>query len=220
MEIKYDDIIKNEEISTYISKADLSLESMGYTDHSICHVVKCADVVKRILTALDYSPREINLGQIAAYMHDIGNVINRNNHAQTGALMAFNMLNKLGVNSEDIATVVNAIGNHDEEDGFPVNGVTAAIILADKTDVRRSRVRNTDNMDTDIHDRVNYAVKENEITINKEDKTLTLKLELDTEITPIMEYFEIFLQRMKMCIKAAQVLNIQFKLVINDQQLL
>ena len=115
--ITYKEIRNNDEIATYISQADMSLASMGYTDHSICHVVKCADVVKRILTALDYSPREINLGQIAAYMHDIGNVINRNNHAQTGAVMAFNMLNKLGVNSEDIATVVNAIGNHDEEDG-------------------------------------------------------------------------------------------------------
>ena len=193
---------------------------MGYTDHSACHVTKCAEVVKQILTTFDYSSRDINLGQIAAYMHDIGNVINRHNHAQTGAVMAFRILDNLGLSSEDIATVVNAIGNHDEHDGFPVNNVTAALILADKTDVRRSRVRNTKHMDTDIHDRVNYAVKENKIDIDKENRTLTLRLTLDTEITPIMDYFEIFLQRMSMCYNAAKALNIQFKLVINEQELL
>ena len=218
--IKYEDILKNKEIATYISKADLSLESMGYTDHSACHVTKCAEVVKQILTTFDYSSRDINLGQIAAYMHDIGNVINRHNHAQTGAVMAFRILDNLGLSSEDIATVVNAIGNHDEHDGFPVNNVTAALILADKTDVRRSRVRNTKHMDTDIHDRVNYAVKEKKIDIDKENRTLTLRLTLDTEITPIMDYFEIFLQRMSMCNNAAKALNIQFKLVINEQELL
>ena len=218
--IKYEDILKNEEIKTYISKADLSLKSMGYTDHSASHVIKCAEVVKRILTTLDYSSRDINLGQIAAYMHDIGNVVNRHNHAQNGAIMAFNILNRLNMSSEDIATIINAIGNHDEHDGFPVNPVTAALILADKTDVRRSRVRNTDNMATDIHDRVNYAVKENEIDINKETRTLTLKLTLDISITPIMDYFEIFFQRMSMCINAAKALDIKFKLVINEQELL
>ena len=218
--VKYEDILKNKEIATYISMADLSLKSMGYTDHSANHVAKCAEIVRRILTEFDYSPREINLGQIAAYMHDIGNVINRHNHAQNGAIMAFRILDNLGMSSEDIATVVNAIGNHDEHDGYPVNSVTAALILADKTDVRRSRVRKTDHMDTDIHDRVNYAVKENKIDINKEDRTLTLSLTLDTKITPIMDYFEIFLQRMSMCINAAKALDIRFKLVINEQQLL
>lgn len=218
--VKYEDILNNEEIKTYISKADLSLESMGFTDHAFEHVKKCAETVKNILSSFDYSSREINLGQIAAYMHDIGNVVNRHYHAQTGAVMAFRILDNLGMSSEDIATIVNAIGNHDEKDGYPVNAVTAALILADKTDVRRSRVRPINNMETDIHDRVNYAVQENALKIDKKKRTLTLKLTLDTNITPIMDYFEIFLDRMRMCVKAAKTLNLTFKLIINNQTLI
>jgi len=218
--IKYEDILNNEEIKTYISKADLSLESMGFTDHAFEHVRKCAQTVKYILSSCNYSSREINLGQIAAYMHDIGNVINRHGHAQTGAVMAFRILDNLKMSSEDIATIINAIGNHDEKDGYPANPVTAALILADKSDVRRSRVRTINNMETDTHDRVNYAVNENELEIDKENKTITLKLTLDTSVAPIMDYFEIFLDRMNMCIKAATVLNLEFKLVINNQTLI
>ena len=218
--ITYKDILKNEEIATYISQADVSLASMGYTDHSFGHVKKCAKLVKQILETFGYSKREINLGQIAAYMHDIGNVVNRHNHAQSGAIMAFRILDNLGMNSKDIATIVSAIGNHDEGSGFPVSATAAALILADKTDVRRSRVRNPETYEFNIHDRVNYAVKKSEVTLDKENKMLTLTINIDTKITPVMDYFEIFLDRMSLCKKAAKKLDIWFRLVINGLELM
>ena len=197
--IRYSDVLKNEEIKTYIAQADINLASLGYTDHSFAHVKKCAKLVKDILETFDYSKREINLGQIAAYMHDIGNCINRNNHAQSGAIMAFRILDKLGMNDEDIATIISAIGNHDESDGTPVNATAAALILADKTDVRRSRVRYPQTRMFNIHDKVNYAVKESSVVLDKENRTIALYLTLDTSITPVMDYFEIFLARMIIC---------------------
>lgn len=218
--ITYKDILKNEEIATYISQADVSLASMGYTDHSFTHVKKCAKLVKQILETFDYSKREINLGQIAAYMHDIGNVVNRNNHAQSGAIMAFRILDNLGMQSKDIATIVSAIGNHDEGSGYPVSATAAALILADKTDVRRSRVRNPETYEFNIHDRVNYAVKKSEVTLDKDNRILTLTINIDTKITPVMDYFEIFLDRMSLCKKAAKKLNIWFRLVINGLELM
>lgn len=215
MEIKYEDIKSNDEINTYITEADNSLKAMGYTEHSFVHVSKCAKIVKIILTKLGYSKKEINLGQIAAYMHDIGNVINRVDHAQSGALMAFRILEKLEMPVKDIAIITTAIGNHDEETAFPVNAITAALILADKTDVRRSRVRNQDLSTFDIHDRVNYAVEKSDIKLDTEKKSISLELSINTEICAVMDYFEIFMNRMLLCRKAANKLDLKFGLIIN-----
>ena len=219
-QITFEAIKNNKDINAYISKADLSLEAMGYTDHSFGHVKKCAKLVKEILETFGYSPREVELGQIAAYMHDIGNVVNRCDHAQSGAIMAFQILKGLNMNSKEIATIVSAIGNHDEGTGFPVSATAAALILADKTDVRRSRVRNPETYEFNIHDRVNYSVKKSEVTLDKENRMLTLTLNIDTKITPVMDYFEIFLNRMSLCKKAAKKLNIWFRLIINDLELI
>jgi len=218
--IKYEEILNNEEIATYVTQADTALASMGYTDHSFGHVKKCAKVVKDILETFDYSEHEIELGQIAAYMHDMGNLVNRYNHAQNGALMAFNILNKMNIDPQDISTIVNAIGNHDEGSGFPVSAIAAALILADKSDVRRSRVRDPNTYEFNIHDRVNYAVEKSEVTIDKEQKLFTLSITLDTKITPVMDYFEIFLERMSLCKKAAKKLDIWFRLIINGLELM
>ena len=157
MNITYQTVRESEEIRTYIKQADASLKALGYTEHSFAHCTKCADTAKRILQSLDYPKHTIELAQIAAYMHDIGNVINRTDHAQSGAIMAFRILDKMGMSPKNTATVITAIGNHDEGTAYPVNEVSAALILADKTDVRRSRVRDRNTIDFDIHDRVNYA---------------------------------------------------------------
>ena len=217
--ITFEEIKQNEEIKAYVSKADLSLEAMGYTDHSFAHVLKCADTVKKILTTLDYSSHDIELGQIAAYMHDIGNTINRVDHGQTGAIMAFSILSNLGMDPNDIATIIGAIGNHDESAAYPINEITAALIIADKTDVRRSRVRNLMPEEGDIHDRVNYAVWNSQLDINKDKKEISLNLEIDTSIAPVMEYFEIFLTRTKLSKLAATKLGLRFKLFINGLEL-
>lgn len=221
LDITYQEILKNKEIATYISKADVSLESMGYTDHSFNHVKKCADTVKNILEKLNYSNREIELGQIAAYMHDIGNVINRHNHAQSGALMAFNLLSNLNLNCNDISTIITAIGNHDDESGYPIDATSAALIIADKTDVRRSRVRpyEIDSLNDDIHDRVNYAVEESDLEIDDINRIITLHIKLDTKIASVIDYFEIFSVRMSLCKKAASKLKMTFKLNINGDNL-
>ncbi len=213
--ISYEEIKDNHEIKSYIMQADLSLKAMGYTEHSFVHVTRCAEMVKMILTKLEYTKREINLGQIAAYMHDIGNVVNRVDHAQSGAVMAFRILDKLGMQTKDIASIVTAIGNHDESTAFPVNAITAALILADKTDVRRTRVRNTDITNFGIHDRVNYAVESSDVLISDDNKYIYLTLKIDTNICPVLEYFEIFLNRMMLCKKAAKHLGLEFKLNIN-----
>lgn len=213
--ITYAQIKSSLEINSYIKQADSSLNAMGYTEHSFAHVTKCANTVKEILTKLNYSQREIELGQIAAYMHDIGNVINRSDHAQSGAIMAFRILDKMGMPYNEIASIITAIGNHDENTAHPVNAITAALILADKTDVRRSRVRNHDFATFDIHDRVNHAVIENQVLLDEEKETISLILTIDTVICPVMDYFEIFLNRMLLCKKAASFLKITFKLKIN-----
>jgi metal-dependent HD superfamily phosphatase/phosphodiesterase len=218
-QISFEEIKKNEEIKAYISKADLSLEAMGFTDHSFGHVLKCADTVKKILTSLNYSAHEIELGQIAAYMHDIGNAINRVDHGQTGAIMAFTILSKLEMDPNDIAKIIGAIGNHDESAAYPINEITAALIIADKTDVRRSRVRHLTPVEGDIHDRVNYAVWSSNLLIDTEIKSIILSLEIDTSISPVMEYFEIFLTRTKLSTLAASKLGLTFKLVINGLEL-
>lgn len=219
MKITFNDIKNNESIQTYIRKADESLIALGYTEHSFAHVTKVARVASDILLTLGYSEREAELASIAGYLHDIGNVINRADHAQSGAVMAFRILDKMGADPDDIATIITAIGNHDEATAFPVNAIAAALILADKTDVRYTRVRNQDVANFDIHDRVNYSVKESNIHIVK-DSHLELCMKIDTKICAVMDYFEIFLNRMILCRKAAEKLGVEFWLVINGQRLM
>lgn len=219
MKITYEDIRNSETVKTYIQKADESLIALGYTEHSFPHVTKVAELASRILLTLGYSERDAELGRIAGYLHDIGNVINRVDHAQSGAVMAFRILDNMGADPEDIATIITAIGNHDESTAFPVNPIAAALILADKTDVRYTRVRNQAIANFDIHDRVNYSVKESEVEVVK-DSHIELRLKIDTEMCAVMDYFEIFLNRMILCRKAAEKLGVEFWLVINGQRLI
>ena len=215
--VTYDEIKHNEAIKTYIKKADEALNALGYTEHSFAHVGKVAETAGYILGETGATDREIELGKIAAYMHDIGNVVNRSEHSQSGAVLAFRILSNLGMEPEEIATVICAIGNHDEGVGVPVSPIAAALILADKSDVRRSRVRNTDPHSFDIHDRVNFSVYESSLKVNAEEKAVLLELKIDTEIGSIMDYFSIFLGRMDMCKKAAKALGLRFALTINQQ---
>ena len=218
--IDYEDIKKNKAINIYITEADNALGALGYTEHSFAHVSKVANDASYILETLGYSQRQVELVKIAGYLHDIGNLVNRVDHSQSGAIMSFRILNNLEMEPEEIALIVSAIGNHDEGTGVPVNELAAALILADKCDVRRSRVRNTDFASFDIHDRVNYSVTSSKINVNKNEKTLTLNLEIDTTISPVMDYFEIFLNRMILCKNAAKKLNLIFKLIINSQTII
>jgi len=220
MSITFRQVRENPEISVYIQKADEAMRAIGYTEHSFPHVRKVAQGAAAILMALDHPERTVELARIAGYMHDIGNVVNRHDHAHSGAVMAFVVLCKLGMIPEEVAAITSAIGNHDEATGAPINAVAAALILADKCDVRRSRVRDAENVSTDIHDRVNYAVVEGAIDLNAEDMTITLRLKIDTATSAVMDYFEIFLTRMLLCRRAAEYLNLRFKLVINDLELL
>ena len=219
MKITYKDIIQNDAVKTYIKKEDESLMALGYTEHSFVHVLKVAKSASKILLKLGYSEREAELAQIAGYLHDIGNVINRIDHAQSGAIMSFRILDKMGAEAEDIATIITAIGNHDETTAFPVNAVSAALIIADKSDVRRSRVRNQEFSTFDIHDRVNYAVTESNLYIEK-GNGITLELSVDTSICSLADYFEIFLERMLLSRKAAEKLEEEFKLIINGQRMI
>jgi len=218
--LTFHDIKKNEAVKTYIKKADETLGALGYTEHSFAHVGKVSDVAKYILETLQYPKREVELAQIAGYMHDIGNVINRHDHAQSGAVMAFRILDQLGATPEENAIIISAIGNHDEETAVAVNPIAAALILADKTDVRRSRVRNRDLATFDIHDRVNYAVEESHVSIMKDNTIFQLSLTIDSAMSSVMDYFEIFLGRMVLCKKAATRLNMNFELIINGQKVL
>lgn len=216
--LTYEEITKSEAIKTYITRADESLGALGFTEHSFAHVMHVAETAGYILKTMGYDDRTVELAKIAGYLHDIGNLVNRKEHSQSGAVMAWSILNDKGCDPGEVATIVTAIGNHDEGSGVPVNAVAAAMILADKSDVRRSRVRNRDISTFDIHDRVNYSVTSSTLKIN-EDKTLvTLKLAVDTKYGSVMDYFEIFMQRMILCRKAAETLGLQFKLIINEQQ--
>lgn len=218
--ISYENLRNIDSIKTYIKEADASLLALGYTEHSFQHVTKVAESVKYILSSLSFPEKDIELAQIAAYLHDIGNLVNRVDHSQSGAVMAFRILDNLDFTSEEIAPIVSAIGNHDEGTGVAVNNIAAALILADKSDVRRSRVRNTDIPSFDKHDRVNYSVKSSILKINEAKTLIKLKLEIDTRVSTITDYFEIFLDRMIMCKKAAAYLGLEFKLIINEQQLM
>ena len=211
---------QNKAIHTYIQKADESLVALGFTEHSFAHVTMVAENAGYILETLGYPQRDIELVKIAAYLHDIGNLVNREDHSQSGAVMAFHLLKDMQMEPEEIAEIMTAIGNHDEGTGRPVSPMAAALILADKSDVRRSRVRNTDISTFDIHDRVNYSVKKSELKINETHTIIKLKLSVDTRYGSVMDYFEIFMERMVMCRKAAEKLGMQFKLIINEQQLI
>ena len=219
-QVTFEQIKQDPDIRTYIKKADESLIALGFTEHSFAHVGLVAENSRYILETLGYPAREVELAQIAGYLHDIGNLVNRVDHSQSGAVMAFRLLQSLGFDPGETATIVTAIGNHDEGTGVPVNAVAAALILADKSDVRRSRVRNTDTSTFDIHDRVNYSVTKSELKINEARTLIKLKLTVDTHFGSVMDYFEIFMQRMILCRKAAEKLGLQFKLMINEQQLI
>ena len=220
MHITYETVRQSVEIRTYITQADASLLALGYTEHSFAHVTRCAVVAGDLLQELGYDAHTVELCRIAAFMHDIGNVVNRNDHAQTGAVMAFRILDNMGMEPSDVAAVITAIGHHDDSTAFPVNAIAAALLLADKTDVRRSRVRNRDTINFDIHDRVNYAVEQSDLRLDQKAKTVTLTLSINTEVCAVMDYFEIFLQRMLLCRKAAEFFGLTFKLDINGLTLL
>ena len=220
MRVTYEYVKRSEEIRTYITQADASLIALGYTEHSFAHVTRCAEVAGDLLAELGYDEHQIELCKIAAYMHDIGNVVNRHDHNVSGATMAFRILDNMGMEPEDVAAVITAIGHHDDATAFPVNAIAAALILADKTDVRRSRVRNRETINFDIHDRVNYAVERSEVSLDRDSKTFTLSLSINTEVCAVMDYFEIFLQRMLLCRKAAGFFGLTFKLDINGLTLL
>ena len=218
--VTFEDIKNNSNIKTYIPLADKSLLALGFTEHSFAHVGKVSSNAEYILSTLGADAHTVELAKIAGYMHDIGNLVNRIDHSQSGAIMAFRILDRLEMPAEDVATIITAIGNHDEGTGVAVNEVAAALILADKCDVRRSRVRNRDFATFDIHDRVNYSVTSSNLTINDEHTEILLELEIDTSISPVMDYFEIFLGRMVMCRKAAEKLGLRFKLIINSQTII
>ena len=218
--ISYDKIVNSDVIRTYITSADESLAALGFTEHSFTHVLHVAETAGYILKTIGYDERTIEIAKVAGYLHDIGNLVNRREHSQSGAVMAWSILNDMGGDPAEIASIVTAIGNHDEGTGVPVNDVAAAMILADKADVRRSRVRNRDKSTFDIHDNVNYSVIESVLEINQEKTEIQLNLKLDREYGSIMDFFEIFMERMLMCRRAAEKLGLKFKLRIDGQQLI
>ena len=215
-----EDIFKNQEVRAYIRQGNDNLGVIGFTEHGFAHAKRSSDTAREILTALGYPERTCQLAAIAGYMHDIGNTVNRVDHAHSGALMAFTILTKLGMSPQETGLICSAIGHHDERTAFPVNPVAAALILSDKSDVRRSRVRKDAELEEDIHDRVNYAVENSRLQIDPQGKLLIFHLTIDTKICPVMEYFEIFMDRMVLCRKAAQTLGLQFELIINNTRLL
>lgn len=218
--ITYQDIKTNEEINAYITMGDKGLGVLGYTDHSQAHAAKVAEIAGQILEELGYSSREVELAKIAGYMHDIGNAVNRHDHAHSGAILAFQILRDMGMHPEEAAQIVAAIGNHDEQTGTAVSAVSAALILADKTDVRRNRVRNQDKASFDIHDRVNYAAVESNVTVDLEKRVILLDISLDETMCSMLDYFEIFLERMLMCRRAAEMLKLRFKMTANANKVL
>ena len=218
--LTYDTLRQDAAINTYITRADESLSALGFTEHSFPHVCRVAELAGELLRGLGYDEHDIELARIAAYLHDIGNLVNRVDHSQSGAVMAFRILDHMDMDPADVATVVTAIGNHDEGTGVPVNAVAAALILADKSDVRRNRVRNRDIATFDIHDRVNYSVEHSALRVLPEEKVALLELTVDTHFSSVMDFFEIFMKRMLLCRRAAERLGLRFQLTINGQQLI
>ena len=215
----YEQVKQDEAVRVYIDQADASLKALGFTEHSFQHVTRVAQTAGWILETLGYPERTVELVQIAGYLHDIGNVVNRVDHSQSGAVMAFRILDRMNFPPEEIAAIVTAIGNHDEGTGQPVSAFAAALILADKSDVRRSRVRDKATVALDIHDRVNYSVTDCHLEFDEQRTSIRLILTVDTELGSVMEYLEIFMKRMLLCQKAAQALGLTFHLVINGQLL-
>ena len=216
----FEEIKRNEEIRTYMEKGNENLGVMGFTEHAMAHAMRCAHTAADILTKLGYEEKKVELAKIAGYMHDIGNCVNRTDHAHSGAIMAMSILRDMKMAPADIAVVIAAIGNHDEKTGTAVDEVSAALILADKCDVRRSRVRARTHADFDIHDRVNYAAENSTLEIDAQEKTITLDIMLNDTMCSVMDYFEIFTQRMIMCRRAAQKLGCSFHLVANGSKVL
>lgn len=219
--LKVEDLKKDEEIQILIKKADKQMEEIGYTEHGERHITVTSKIAGEILEAFGYSKREIELAKIAGYLHDIGNAVNREDHAHTGALLAYQLLKDRGMSIEEASSIMMAIGNHDEKTGNAVSPMSAALILADKSDVHRSRVRKGNEASRfDIHDRVNYAVEESKVVVDSENKKVILKLTIDTKICPVIKYFEIFLDRMLLSKRAAHYLGVWFELEINGATLL
>ncbi len=216
----YENLKNDDEIISYVKAANDVLGAIGYTEHGMAHAVKTGTDASMILESLGYTEKECELAKIAGLMHDIGNMVNRTDHAQSGALLAFDLLRARDFPVEDVIAITTAIGHHDEKTAAPVTPVAAALILADKSDVRTTRVRNRSTVYTDIHDRVNYAVFGSKIEVKNEEKLIILTLNIDTLICPVMEYFEIFLDRMVLCKKSAAFLGCDFELIINDTRLL
>ncbi len=216
--VTFADVKTSEEIKSLIQQGDLQLKLRGYTEHNLRHVTVVAENAGNILTILGYDERQVELAKIAGFMHDIGNAVNRQDHENSGAILAYTILTRMKMNISEAAQIMSAIGNHDETYGAPVSNISAALILADKSDVHRSRVRNQDPASFDIHDRVNYAVYKSSIDVS--DQKATLSLQIDTDISPVMDYFEIFLGRMSLCRRAAEFLKLDFNLVINENRLL
>lgn len=219
-QILYKDIIKNKEINEFIKKGDANLATLGYTEHSKTHCTLVAERAAYLLEKFGHADAEIELAKIAGYMHDIGNAINRTHHAEYGALLANELLKDTDMTLEDRITVVSAIGNHDESTGSPVDVISAALIIADKTDVRRSRVRQKERSAFDIHDRVNYAVTDSKLKIAEDKSVIALNLQIDENICSMYDYFEIFLERMMFCRKSAEILGTAFKLTANGRKVL
>ena len=215
----YEQVRRDEAVKVYIAQADASMNALGFTEHSFAHVGRVAQIAGYILETLGFPARTVELARIAGYLHDIGNLVNRVDHSQSGAVMAFRILDRMEFPPEEIAAIVTAIGNHDEGTGVPVNELAAALIIGDKSDVRRSRVRDKADIVDDIHDRVNYSVTDSDLTVDVEKRTATLSLTVDTAVSSVMEYFEIFMKRMLLCRKAAQMLGLTFQLTINGLQL-
>ena len=218
--ITFDDIRANDEIRAYIAKGHANLGVLGFTEHGSSHAMKTAKTAADILSALGCEERQVELARMAAYMHDIGNCINRTDHAHTGALMAMTILRDMGMEPQETAVICAAIGNHDEKTGTAVDPVSAALILADKTDVRRSRVRAQNHADFDIHDRVNYAVTASSLNIDAGKRMITMEIELDDKLCSVMDYFEIFTERMLMCRRAAKMLNCRFSMCANGSKVI
>ena len=218
--VTLEDVKNNKKVKIYIEKSDKYLESIGYTEHGFRHAKITAKIAEDVLARLKFPSGEVELAGIAGYLHDIGNLMGRDFHGQGGSLLAANILEEAGMETEKIATVLGAIGNHEDEEHIPANAVSAAVILADKSDVHKSRVRNPSMIKFDIHDRVNYAAKKSILKVDNEKKNITLELIIDTSISQVMEYFEIFLTRMNVCRKAANFLNCSFNLIINNVKLL
>jgi metal-dependent HD superfamily phosphatase/phosphodiesterase len=218
--ITLDDVKQNPKVAELIVKSDEYMGVIGYTEHGDRHSSLAASIAYNIMIRLGKGEKRAQLAAIAGYLHDVGNVINRDYHAQTGSIIAMNILSEMDMDYEDIIEVITAIGNHDEKDGSPVSDICAAVILADKSDVHQSRVRTTEFLKKDIHDRVNWAAKSSFLRADDVKKKVTLEIKIDTSVSSVMEYFEIFLSRMAVCRRAAEFLGLKFELEINGQKLL